>query len=99
MAGYWRSPELSFFGGGTRARGWDETLARYRRRYQAEGRAMGQLSFSGLAIELVAPDRALARGGWHLAMPDGTRPAGLFTLLIARLPEGWRIVHDHSSSD
>jgi hypothetical protein len=31
-------------------------------------------------------------------MPDGKRPSGLFTLILRKLPEGWRIVHDHTSS-
>jgi ketosteroid isomerase-like protein len=98
MKGYWRSPELSFFGGGERTRGYDETLARYRRRYKAEGRAMGKLSFSELGIEVVSSDAAIVRGTWHLVLPDGKRPQGLFTLVLRRKPDGWRIVHDHSSS-
>jgi beta-aspartyl-peptidase (threonine type) len=98
MAGYWRSPQLRFFGGGERSQGWDETLARYRRKYQAEGHAMGKLGFSELNIEVVSADAAIACGAWHLVLPDGKRPEGLFTLLLRRKPEGWRIVHDHSSS-
>jgi ketosteroid isomerase-like protein len=30
-------------------------------------------------------------------MPDGSRPNGLFTLILRRLPAGWKIVHDHTS--
>ncbi len=41
MAGYWRSPELVFCSGATVTKGWDATLERYRKRYQAEGREMG----------------------------------------------------------
>ena len=33
MAGYWKSEQLTFFSGGTVTRGWDATLARYRKRY------------------------------------------------------------------
>jgi ketosteroid isomerase-like protein len=60
---------------------------------------MGQLEFSGLEIEPLGQDSILARGGWRLTMPDGTKPGGLFTLIFRRLPEGWRIVHDHTSAE
>jgi len=33
-----------------------------------------------------------------LTMPDDTHPGGLFTLVLRKRPEGWRIVHDHTSS-
>jgi beta-aspartyl-peptidase (threonine type) len=96
MAGYWSSPELSFFSGGTRTRGWQATLDRYRQRYQAEGKEMGRLSFGDVEIELLGPDAALVRGHWKLEMSKD-KPEGLFTLIFKRLPEGWRIVHDHTS--
>ena len=99
MAWYWRSPELSFYSGATITQGWQQTLDRYRQRYQSEGREMGRLHFSDLKIDLLAPDAALVRGRWQLTMSDGKRPHGLFTLLLRRLPEGWRIVHDHTSAE
>ncbi|MDP9268851.1 MAG: nuclear transport factor 2 family protein [Acidobacteriota bacterium] len=105
MAGYWKSERLTFFGGGSVTRGWDATLTRYRRKYQSAGKAsMGKLDFSGVEIEPLGPHSALARGRWHLAMsgdktPDGKQLGGLTTLILRRLPEGWRIVHDHSCSD
>ena len=38
------------------------------------------------------------RGRWHLTLPDGKRPSGLYTLIFRKLPEGWKIVHDHTSA-
>src|SRR5207248_10197935 len=38
MAGYWRDPNLTFFSEGTVTRGWDATMERYRKKYQAEGK-------------------------------------------------------------
>jgi ketosteroid isomerase-like protein len=96
MAGYWHSPELSFFSGNDKRRGWEETLSRYRQRYQAEGKEMGKLSFTDLEIESPAPDMAWVRGRFKLVMSKET-PSGLFTLIFKKLPEGWRIVHDHTS--
>lgn len=97
MAGYWSSPELSFFSGSQHMRGWKATLDRYIDRYQSRGQEMGQLTFSELEIEELGPDSALVRGRWQLKRSKDS-PGGLFTLIFKRLPEGWRIVHDHTSS-
>lgn len=97
MAGYWRSAHLTFFGGSGETRGWRETLERYRARYQSGGRMMGTLTFDQIRVEMLSRDGAFVRGTWSLAMADGTNPHGVFTLVIRRMPDGWRIVHDHSS--
>jgi beta-aspartyl-peptidase (threonine type) len=99
LEGYWNSPKLVFQSGGTRSEGWQAVRERYRQRYQAEGRAMGKLEFKNVEVELLGPDAAFARGRWELTMPDGQRPGGLFTLVLRKLPEVWRIVHDHTSAD
>jgi uncharacterized protein (TIGR02246 family) len=98
MAGYWNSPDLTFFSGGKPTAGWQATLDRYRTTYASPGHEMGTLEFSGLRIEMLGPDAALVRGQWHLTLPDGKTPHGLFTLVFRKLPEGWRIVHDHTSA-
>jgi ketosteroid isomerase-like protein len=98
MQGYWHSPDLTFFSGATETRGWESTLARYRQRYQAEGKEMGKLEFQKLNIDLLSRRSAVVTGEWHLTMSDGKQPHGLFTLIFKRLPAGWRIVHDHTSA-
>ena len=98
MAGYWNSPELTFFSGDQIASGWDAALARYRRTYQGEGKEMGKLEFSDLRIEPLGSDTAFVRGAWHLSMSDGKTPHGLFTLIFRRFPNGWKIIHDHTST-
>ena len=50
MQGYWRSPDLTFVSGATITKGWEPTLARYRQRYQSEGREMGKLEFQDLKV-------------------------------------------------
>jgi ketosteroid isomerase-like protein len=99
LTGYWNSPKVVFQSGGQRHVGWSAMRDRYRRRYQALGKAMGQLEFSALEIEPLCEGVILARGGWRLTMPDGTKPGGLFTLIVRRFPEGWKIVHDHTSAE
>lgn len=98
-AGYWRSPELCFFSGGEVRRGYDDLLDRYRASYQGEGREMGKLAFSELEEFPLDPANTLLRGRWRLEFADGSTRGGLFTLLLHRTREGWRIVHDHTSSD
>jgi beta-aspartyl-peptidase (threonine type) len=98
MAGYWNSPELTFFSGANETAGWQSTIERYRKTYQSEGREMGKLEFSDLRIEAMGRDAAFVRGAWHLTMPDGKTPHGLFTLIFRRFSDGWKIVHDHTSA-
>ncbi|MBZ5597383.1 MAG: nuclear transport factor 2 family protein [Acidobacteriia bacterium] len=98
MGGYWNSPELTFFSGAKETAGWQSTIERYRKTYQSEGREMGKLEFSDLRIEALGRDAAFVRGAWHLTMPDGKTPHGLFTLIFRKFPDGWKIVHDHTSA-
>jgi beta-aspartyl-peptidase (threonine type) len=59
---------------------------------------MGRLEFSGLRIQMLGRDAAFVRGAWHLTLPDGKTPHGLFTLVLRKFPAGWKIVHDHTSA-
>jgi beta-aspartyl-peptidase (threonine type) len=97
MQGYWQSPELSFFSGGNKTAGWQATLERYRKKYQGEGKEMGKLAFRELSIELLGADHAVVKGRWQLKLKNET-VSGLFTLICRNLKDGWRIVHDHTSS-
>lgn len=97
MAGYWRSPDLTFYSGGSVRRGWDEVHARYRARYQSEGREMGRLSMENLSVEPLGKKAALVRGRWRLDFRNGSRLGGLFTVVMRKFPDGWKVVHDHTS--
>jgi uncharacterized protein (TIGR02246 family) len=95
LKGYWNSPELTFAGSGGIARGWESVLARYKREYPDQA-AMGQVNFSDVEVRFLGPDAALVLGQWHLRRSSGDI-GGVFSLVFQRLPEGWRIVHDHTS--
>lgn len=97
MIGYWHSRDLTFYSGSTIVSGWEETLARYRNRYQSGGNEMGHLDFADLKIELLGPSAAFVRGRFHLKMTTG-ESGGLFTLTFRKLADGWKIVHDHTST-
>ena len=95
MEGYWNSPDLTFAGGKGFTRGWDPVLARYRKSY-ADQAAMGKLEFSELEIRPLGPDAALVLGRWHLQRQAGDI-GGIFTLVFQKFPQGWRIIHDHTT--
>ena len=99
MAGYWNSPELTFFSGARESKGWQAALDRYKKSYQSAGHEMGKLEFANLRIEMLGPEAAFVRGEFHLTMSDGKTPHGLFTLIFRRFPEGWKIVHDQSAGE
>jgi ketosteroid isomerase-like protein len=96
MKGYWNSKELTFLSGKDLTRGWQETLERYKKRYQAEGKEMGKLAFADVVIQELAPGVALVTGKWELTLSK-EKVGGRYTLIMKKLPEGWRIVHDHTS--
>lgn len=97
MEGYSKSPELTFAGSSGITRGWQAVMERYQRNY-ADQKAMGHLDFSDLEVRSLGKDAALVIGRWHLARESGEL-GGIFTLVFQKFPEGWRIIHDHTSRD
>jgi L-asparaginase / beta-aspartyl-peptidase len=95
LEGYWHSPDLTFSGSGGIARGWDGVRARYNKNYP-DPAAMGHLDFSEVEFHFLGEDAALVLGHWHLARAQGDI-GGVFSLVWQRFPEGWRIIHDHTS--
>ena len=96
MDGYWRSDETVFISGDTVTHGWQTVLDRYKKGYSTREK-MGTLTFSDLEIKLISKDAAIATGRWQLAR-TGDTPHGRFTLIFRKTSQGWRIVHDHTSS-
>ena len=96
LVGYWQSPELTFSGSNGVSRGWDGVLERYKKNYPNR-EAMGELNFSDLEFRFLGPDAALVLGKWHLKREMGDI-GGVFSLVWQKFPEGWKIVHDHTST-
>jgi uncharacterized protein (TIGR02246 family) len=95
LVSYWHSSELTFSGSGGVSRGWEGVLARYKKTYPNRA-AMGQLDFSDLEFRFLGPDAALVLGRWHLKRENEV--GGVFSLVWQRFPDGWKIVHDHTSA-
>src|SRR5437870_1849720 len=96
MDGYARSDETVFVSGDNVTRGWQTVLDRYKKVYNSREK-MGTLTFSDLEITLLSNDAAVCLGRWHLQLSND-EPHGRFTLILRRTKNGWRIVHDHTSS-
>jgi uncharacterized protein (TIGR02246 family) len=97
---YEDSPETTFISrdithGGTKA-----VLERYRAHY-ATPEAMGTLTYSELEVRVLTPDLVLANGKYGLkrTAAGGGDASGRFTLVIRKTKAGWKIIHDHSSSN
>jgi ketosteroid isomerase-like protein len=96
MAGYARSRSTIFVSQGEVRRGWEAVRTRYRKKYSDRGK-MGTLTFSDLEITPLSKDAAVTIGRWELKRAED-RPYGRFTLILRCLPDGWRIVLDHTSA-
>lgn len=98
MAGYWMDEKTTFYSGGTVTQGWVKVMERYQKRYKDPGQQMGKLEFSDMDFTVVTADAVVARGAWKVTFDGKPASSGLFTLLVRKLPEGWKVVHDHTSS-
>ena len=96
MNGYWRSEKTVFVSGDEVTRDWQKVLDRYKAKYSDRAK-MGTLTFSEAEITSLSNDSAVALGSWRLKRAND-EPHGRFTLIFRHFPDGWKIVHDHTSS-
>jgi ketosteroid isomerase-like protein len=96
MNGYAKSESTVFVSDDEVRRGWETVRERYRKKY-SDRTKMGTLTFSEIEVTPLSADSAVVLGRWRLQRRND-QPHGRFTLLFKRLPQGWRIVHDHTSA-
>lgn len=96
MNGYWRSDDTIFVSGDEVTRGWQKVLDRYKLKYSDRAK-MGVLTFSDLEITSLGNESAIALGRWKLKRA-ADEPHGRFTLVFRKFPDGWKIIHDHTSA-
>ncbi|MGY8694945.1 MAG: YybH family protein [Verrucomicrobiia bacterium] len=98
METYVKTDQLRFASGGTAQRGWQTTLERYQTRYPTP-EAMGRLAFEELEVQILSTEWAEVHGRYRLYREgDYDNATGLFTLLMQNTPNGWKILHDHTSA-
>jgi uncharacterized protein (TIGR02246 family) len=84
---------------GRRARhGFDFIRQNYAPRF-APGARRDSLHFEEIEIRTLAPALALVTARFVLMRDTTVTASGPFTLVMEQRPVGWRILHDHSSSD
>jgi uncharacterized protein (TIGR02246 family) len=94
MRSYANAPDTVYISAKSVIRGYAAIRAHYAARYGHSG--MGVLSFSDLTVRQLGGDYAVAVARWHLALPGGGHPTGLFSLVLQRTSGGWHIITDHS---
>jgi ketosteroid isomerase-like protein len=94
---YKDSPDILFISHQVN-RGYAGLLDQYRRDYPNKA-AMGNLSFSGLEVHTLDDRFAVCIGKYDLdrGKKDGGHSEGLFSLILEKTDQGWKIVVDHTT--
>ena len=96
--GYKNSPDILFVGRQV-SRGYDQMLADYKHDYPTK-EAMGTLSFSGLEPHILDEHFAVVLGHYRLdrSKKAGGTAEGIFSLVLEKTSDGWKIIVDHTTS-
>tara|TARA_R110002124_G_scaffold133942_7_gene296521 strand:+ start:6179 stop:6565 length:387 start_codon:yes stop_codon:yes gene_type:complete len=91
------NPDVVFVSGGRIQQDWQATLDHYVRDYDASADTRGQLAFSDIRIEMLAPDAAQLISNYRLSRPHATQQ-GVNTRLMRKRGDRWVIALNHVSS-
>ena len=94
---YKDSPDILFVGGQV-LRGYASLLEDYRRNYPNK-EAMGTLNFTEPEVHPLDANFAICLGKYKLerSKKAGGNAEGLFSLVLEKTPQGWKIVLDHTT--
>jgi ketosteroid isomerase-like protein len=95
--GYKDSPETIFIGRQV-LKGYAQIVADYKHSYPTAA-SMGTLAFSELEVHPLGESFALCLGKYHLdrAKKEGGPADGVFSLVLEKTEQGWKIVLDHTT--
>lgn len=95
--GYKNSPDTLFISREIN-RGYAGLLDSYHKDYPNRA-AMGTLAFSDLEVHPLDEHFAVTLGKYHLERTKkaGGNADGVFSLILEKTPEGWRIIVDHTT--
>lgn len=98
MDDYVASDNTTYIGGGGLLIGYERIRARYAPLFEP-GAARDSLRFEDVRVRRLAAVEAIATARWILHRDGTVTGSGPFTLVLRHTSAGWKIIHDHSSSD
>ncbi len=95
---YLHSDEVSYVGSRGPVRGYERLRQNYASSYWRNGDPDRKLGFRDIEVTPLGASYALAVGWYVLSNRGDGRETdrGIFSLVLRRTPDGWRILHDHS---
>jgi len=94
MQGYWKSDSLKFYGSNGLTKGWENTLANYKKGYPTKAES-GTLNFVINDISKIEGDNYWVMGEYHLKRQVGDAN-GVFIIIFKKINGDWKIVADMS---
>jgi ketosteroid isomerase-like protein len=94
MQGYWKSDSLKFYGSRGLTKGWEQTLANYKKGYPTTAES-GTLKFVINDISKIEGDNYWVMGEYHLTREAGDAN-GVFIIIFKKINGNWKIVADMS---
>lgn len=94
MQGYWKSDSLKFYGSNGLTKGWQQTLANYKKGYPTKAES-GTLKFVINDISKIEGNNYWVMGEYHLKRDVGDAN-GVFIIIFKKIDGEWKIVADMS---
>jgi beta-aspartyl-peptidase (threonine type) len=98
VSDYARDSLTGFLSGGRVQRGYDWVREHYAPSFR-KGANRDSLRFENVEVRPLGADFALVTARYVLHRGGMTTSTGPFTLVMQRQPDGWKILHDHTSTD
>lgn len=98
MDDYLESTNTTYIGSTGLLSGYEAIRARYAPLFEP-GASRDSLRFDDVRVRRLAAVEAIATARWILYQGDTVTGSGPFTLVLRHTSGGWKIIHDHSSSD
>ena len=97
LSGYKDSPDTLFLGSSV-LHGFAEISSDYRKNFPAK-ESMGTLTYSDFEVRTLTPNFATCTGKYHVdrSKKAGGSSEGLFSVVMEKTADGWKIVLDHTT--
>lgn len=98
MDDYLESENTTYIGSGGLIAGYQSIWDRYAPLFEP-GAERDSLRFEDVRVRRLSAVEAMATARWILFRGETVSGSGPFTLVLRHTSGGWKIIHDHSSSD